>query len=138
MKQDESTLTIVQGDNGKYGVRNQWGVMKQPCVYDRIERDGEGVLWTYKDELMGCVDDYDGDIMVSCRWKEVEEMEEFYFKVKDDSGKWGVVSDADEQELSCEWDDIKTDCPLQIQDTERGARFIDTENNGIKMLKNCP
>ena len=107
-KQNQSTLTIVMGENGKYGVRNQWGVMKQLCVFDRIEPNGEGTLWTYKDDLMGCVEDQDGDTMVSCRWKEVKDMEDFYFKVMDGSGKWGVVSDANEQVLPCKWNDIKT------------------------------
>lgn len=100
-------MTLVKGDNGKYGLSNTWGVMKQPCVFDKIIGK-EGGFWTYKDGLMGCVDDQDGDTMVSCRWKKVEDLEDYYFNVMDESGKWGVVSDADEQLLPCMWEDIKT------------------------------
>lgn len=99
-------LTIIQNASGLYGLQNQWGIIKQSCIYDRIEYCDDR-FWTYKDGAMGCVDGECGNTLVSCNWEKVVGIECYYSKVTDGNGKWGVVSDSDELLFPCQWDDIK-------------------------------
>lgn len=100
-------LLIVLGKNGKYGVRDKWGNVKQRCVFDHIVPDSNGYLRTYKDDLRGIASGITGETLVSCRWQKVKPFDDYYFMVSDKSGKWGVVNNDDRQELPCEWEEIQ-------------------------------
>ena len=97
--------------NGKYGLINFNGTSLVDLIYDDIQclKETTNVLITIKDGKKGLIDS-SGNIIIENKFVDIQMLTNNYengFIVKDDSGKFGVITFAKKQALECKYLDIK-------------------------------
>ena len=121
--------------NGKYGLINFNGTSLVDLIYDDIQclKETTNVLITIKDGKKGLIDS-SGNIIIENKFVDIQMLTNNYengFIVKDDSGKFGVITFAKKQALECKYLDIKHvfGNDFYVVKADDGMKLIDGDGN---------
>lgn len=126
---------------GKYGLINFDGKEVLPCEYDEIKTIAgtKNVVLTIKDEKQGIADNT-GNVLVKNEYAQVNTITNKYadgFIIKNDDGKYGIVSASGELVVEAKYDEIKNVTGNKMYVAKDGENWKIVNEEGNSFLENA-